>query len=76
MDPRYRLSGVIQARSGQYLVTSANLEAYLRAKKPTTLTKAELRRSGRGVAYTTPHSRTCSSGFISSSTRERAAQLR
>lgn len=52
IDPRYRLSGAIQRHSGQYLVTTENLENYLTPKKQTVLTRTMLHESGRGIAYT------------------------
>ena len=54
IDPRYRLSGVITARSGDYRLRSTDLDAHLIPRKPVTLTKAALHESGRAVAYAKP----------------------
>ena len=52
IDPRYRLTGVIKARSGRYSVTDSDLEKFMIPKRPTTVTAESLRTSGRGIAYT------------------------
>ena len=54
IDPRYRLAGVVRSRSGQYSVTTAELERYLIPKKSITPSRDSLHTSGRGVAYTRP----------------------
>lgn len=45
IDPRYKLSGVVISRSGNYQVDTANLETYL-------ITRESLRQSQRGIGYT------------------------
>ncbi len=52
IDPRYELSGVVIARSGDYRVSTTNLDTYLVPKKPSIITVDSLHESGRGVAYT------------------------
>ena len=54
IDTRYRLVAVVKARSGRYLVSSDQLDAYLTPKRPTTITADSLHASGRGIAYTKP----------------------
>jgi hypothetical protein len=54
IDPRYQLCGVVTARSGDYRVRTTGLDTDLIPKKPVNLTRAVLRESGRGVAYTKP----------------------
>jgi hypothetical protein len=50
-DP-HRLSGVFRCHSGEYLVSTENLETYLSPKKQTMLTRTMPHQSGRGIAYT------------------------
>jgi hypothetical protein len=52
IDPRYRLTAVITARSGRYSVTSRELDTYLQPKRDVDVTRESLHASGRGVAYT------------------------
>ncbi len=52
IDPRYRLTAVITARSGRYSVTSRELDTYLQPKRHVDVTRESLHASGRGVAYT------------------------
>ena len=52
IDPRYRLVGVVQSRSGTYSVSDRNLEAYLIPKRDIEVTADLIHDSGRGVAYT------------------------
>ena len=52
LDPRYQLSGVIMNAGGGYGIITEDLDTYLIPKEPTTLTRASLRESGRGVKYT------------------------
>jgi hypothetical protein len=54
IDPRYELSGVVEARSGDYRVRAGDLDAYLVPKKPVDLTREFLRERGRGVTYAKP----------------------
>ncbi len=54
IDPTYRLVGVVKSRSGDYTVTSSNLDTYLKPKRPTTITADTLHDSGRGIGYTKP----------------------
>lgn len=51
IDPRYKLSGVVARLSGDYRVTTADLEAYLVPKQPVEVTSELIDRTGRGVAY-------------------------
>ena len=53
IDPRYRLVGVVQSRSGKYTVSDRNLDSYLIPKRELELTSDYIHESGRGVAYTT-----------------------
>ena len=53
IDPRYRLVGVVQSRSGKYTVSDRNLDSYLIPKRELELTSDSIHESGRGVAYTT-----------------------
>ena len=52
IDPRYQLSGVINARSGRYQITTDDLDTYLIPKKRQNVTVEGLHASGRGIAYT------------------------
>lgn len=52
LDPRYELTGVVISRSGDYRVSTTNLDAYLVPKKPQEITTETLHASGRGVGYT------------------------
>ena len=52
IDPRYQLSGVVNSRSGDYQVSTTNLETYLIPKKPVTVTAEGLRKTRRGIGYT------------------------
>lgn len=52
IDPRYRLSGVMLSTSGDYRVSIDDLDTYLVAKRPDTITVDSLHDSGRGVGYT------------------------
>lgn len=52
IDPRYRLTGVVQSRSGAYRVSTADLDSYLVPRSPVEVTPELLHRTGRGVAYT------------------------
>ena len=52
IDPRYRLTAVINARSGRYRVSRDDLETYLIPKQPTEVSAPLLHRTGRGIAYT------------------------
>ena len=51
IDPRYELSGVVTSRSGDYRVTTENLDSYLVPKKPVDITPELLHERGRGIAY-------------------------
>jgi len=51
IDPRYDLSGVVISRSGNYSVSTANLETYLIPKKLQTITADGIRKTGRGIGY-------------------------
>lgn len=54
IDPRYRLSGVVLARDGDYRVSTDGLDAYLVPKKAQEITAEALHKSGRGIGYTRP----------------------
>ena len=52
IDPRYRLTGVVTARSGRYSVSTRELDTYLVPKREVEVTRESLHASGRGVGYT------------------------
>lgn len=52
IDPRYQLSGVVISRSGNYRVATTELDSYLIAKKPQSITAEALHETGRGIGYT------------------------
>ena len=52
IDSGYHLVAVIKSRSGNYTVSTNELDTYLVPKRPTTITANTLHRSGRGVGYT------------------------
>ena len=52
IDPRYRLRGVIETRSGDYRIRTENLGGYLVQKEPIDITETMLHERGRGVGYT------------------------
>jgi hypothetical protein len=52
IDPRYRLSAVVTARSDRYSVTARELDTHLEPKRDVAVTRESLHASGRGVAYT------------------------
>jgi hypothetical protein len=52
IDPRYRLSGVVRSRAGQYSVSRSDLASYLVGKREQAVTVASLHAAGRGVLYT------------------------
>jgi len=52
IDPRYELAGVVDARGGQYRVSTSDLDTYLIPKKPQPVTVEILHETGRGVGYT------------------------
>lgn len=52
IDPRYRLRGVIAARSGRYSVTSEDPDTYLQPNRDVEVTSESLHASRRGVPYT------------------------
>lgn len=53
IDDRYRLMGVLKARSGEYQVSTNHLENHLVPKQPIELTADYLHERGRGIAYLT-----------------------
>lgn len=53
IDDRYRLTGVVKARSGRYQVSTGSLENHLIPKQPVDITPAYLHQRGRGIAYLT-----------------------
>lgn len=52
IDTRYDLTGVVTSRSGDYRVTTTDLDTYLEPKKPVSITADLLHASGRGIGYT------------------------
>lgn len=52
IDPRYRLAAVIHSRSGDYHLSTAQLDTYLKPKRVVEVTAELLHRTGRGVGYT------------------------
>lgn len=48
----YRLSAVVNSRSGSYTITHNDLDSYLIPKRPTSITADLLHKTGRGIAYT------------------------
>ena len=52
IDPRYRLRGVVESRSGGYRIRNEDLGGYLVPKKPIDITVEMLHERGRGVGYT------------------------
>lgn len=52
LDGRYRLVGVVTARSGSHRVRTTDLDSYMVPKREQDITVESLHRSGRGVAYT------------------------
>jgi hypothetical protein len=54
LDTRFRLSGVVLSRSGDYRVTSKDLDTYLIPKNPRPITRDSIRESGKGIGYTNP----------------------
>ena len=52
IDPRYELSGVVVASSGDYRVKTTELATYLIPKKAVEITAELIRRTGRGIGYT------------------------
>lgn len=52
LDPALRLVGVAHHRDGHHRLSTDSLEGYLVPKRPETADPAQIRRSGRGVAYT------------------------
>lgn len=54
IDDRYRLVGVMTARSGSYRVRTAGLDPTWSRNVSRDITVESLHRSGRSVAYTKP----------------------
>ena len=52
LDPSLRLVGVILHRDGRYSLRTDNLDRYVIPKRPTAADPDEIRRRGRGIAYT------------------------
>ncbi len=52
LDDRYELGGVVRSRSGNYSVSTDELDSYRVPKKDMPVTIESIERSGRGVAYT------------------------
>lgn len=52
LDPSARLVGVAHHRDGRYRVNVDRLEGYLVPKRPESADPEQIRRSGRGIAYT------------------------
>lgn len=53
IDDRYQLAGVVTFRSGAARIETTDLDRYLVPKRDVAITRDELHRTGRGVAYTT-----------------------
>ena len=47
-------AGLVLSRSGDYRVTTENLDAHLVPKRRDPITRESIRRTGKGVAYTKP----------------------
>lgn len=54
IDPRYRLAGIVLARSGTYRVKTDALHEFMVPKQEIDLTRRTLLERGRGIAYTRP----------------------
>lgn len=52
LDPSLRLVGVAHHRDGRYLVSTDRLEGYLMPQRPEAADPEQIRRTGRGIAYT------------------------
>lgn len=52
IDPRYRLVGVVESRSGNYRIKATALDSYLVPKSAIEVTPEMLHQRGRGIAYT------------------------
>lgn len=52
LDPRYELTSVVQSEDGGYRLVSHDLDRFLQPKRPEQATVEDLRRTGRGIAYT------------------------
>lgn len=52
IDERYRLTGVVTSRNGEYRVSTADLDSYLVPRQPIEVTPDLVRERGRGIAYT------------------------
>ena len=52
IDPRYRLVGVVQSRSGKYSLSDRNLDSYLIPERDIEVTADLIHDSGRGIGYT------------------------
>ncbi len=52
IDARYRLTGVVISRSGDYRVETTELDTYLVPKRPQVILVDALHHSRRGVGYT------------------------
>lgn len=52
IDPRYQLCGVVLARSGNYRISTDDLDSYFVPKKPLTVTRAAVLELGTGIGYT------------------------
>ena len=52
IDSRYRLTAVVNAKSGRYIITDRDLDGYMVPKRPSEITAERLHDTVRGVAYT------------------------
>ena len=52
LDPALALVAAVSSREGSYRMTTTNLDDFLVPKKPAAADAEEIRRSGRGIAYT------------------------
>lgn len=53
LDPRYDLTAVVLSRGGDYRLVGEDLDRFLQPKNPQQATVEHIRRTGRGIAYTT-----------------------
>ncbi|MGW2632744.1 hypothetical protein ACWC2K_25915 [Streptomyces chattanoogensis] len=54
LDPAYRLTAALHSDHRRYRLVAHHLDRYLQPKRPPHPTRQELRKRGRGIAYTHP----------------------
>lgn len=54
LDPGLRLVAAVHHRDGRYRLDTDDLDSYLVPRKPAAADAGEIRRQGRGIAYTRP----------------------